>query len=117
MSAAADAGQAAAPYEALAELAERELLIASCGDPERVGELADVARERAAIVAALPDVPPAAAEPALVRAAATQARTTTQLALRAAEVRTALAEVERGRRTARGYGMGGVARPTLDRAG
>ena len=106
----------AAPYEALAALAERELLLVSSGDPEHLDELAAVASERASIVAALPARPPAAAESALARAATTQARTTNAIALRVAEVRRALAEIDRGRRTARGYAAGPVARPSLDQA-
>jgi dihydroorotase-like cyclic amidohydrolase len=105
-----------APYEALAALAERELLLVSAGEPEQLDELAVLASERAAIVASLPARPPAAAEPALARAATTQARTTSALAVRAAEVRRSLSEVERGRRTARGYGLGAPERVSVDQA-
>lgn len=105
-----------APYEALAALAERELLLVSVGDPERLDELAALASERAAIVASLPARPPAAAESALARAATTQARTTSALAVRIAEVRRSLGEVDRGRRTARGYGVGAPARASVDQA-
>jgi hypothetical protein len=107
----------AGPYEALAALAEQELLLVSCGDPARLDELAGLASERAAIVAALPVSAPAGARPALARAAETQARTTGALALRVAEVRRALAEADRGRRTARGYGGAPAPRPSLDLAG
>lgn len=106
----------AAPYEALAALAERELLLVSSGDLERLDELAAVAVERAAIVAALPPRPPAAAESALVRAAATQERTTNALALHAGELRRSIAEVDRGRRTARGYGAAPAPARSLDQA-
>lgn len=107
--------EGAAPYETLAQLAERELLLVSAPDAD-VDELAALERERAALVAALPARPPAAAEPALARAARAQAAVTRMLAQRVAELRRALVEVDRGRRTARGYGAAPTARPSLDHA-
>lgn len=107
---------AAAPYDALAELAERELLLVSAPDGPDADALAALERERAALVARLPAQPPAAAEPALARAARAQAGVTRMLAQRVAELRRTLVEVDRGRRTARGYGGGPAPRPSLDRA-
>jgi hypothetical protein len=72
------------PYLALVAIAEREHAVALSG--ERFDELAAIAGERAALVAALPAQAPASARPALERAAGLQLATTA--ALRAALDRT-----------------------------
>lgn len=108
------------PYEALARLAERELeLVAGDELPtdEQLDELAALQLGREALVAELPPNAPAAAAPALARAAALQERVTTELTARTAQARRALADVERGRRTAHGYGGRTPVRGTLDLAG
>lgn len=107
----------AGPYEQLAELAERELAIVSAFALERLGELVAIAQQRARLVAALPDRPPAEARLALARAAALQQRTTAALTRLLAELGRDLGDVERGRRAAAGYGLQAPARPVLDRAG
>lgn len=107
---------AAEPYERLAALAEQELALAI--EPELDPQaLSDLLMERDALVAALPQRPPAVAAPSLARAAALQERITLELATRAAETKRSLGLVEQGRRTARGYGDSTPARVGLDVAG
>jgi hypothetical protein len=90
-----------AAYEQLVELIEQELELAGLG---RFDELADGGAERAALMANLPAVPPPGAHTPLERAALLQQRLTVEL-LRAREtLLRALSDVERGRRTVRGYG-------------
>lgn len=90
-----------AAYARLAELAERELELAREG---RLDELEALAAERAGIVAGLPDDPPAPAQQALERCSAFQAATTELLARARAELARDAEQIDRGRRTARGYG-------------
>ncbi len=97
----------AAPYERLAELAEAELAACEAGRPEVA---TDLYAEAAAIVAGLPSRPPAAAEPALRRAALAQQRTAELLAARLAERGADLERLRRGREAARSYAAGAAAR-------
>jgi hypothetical protein len=108
---------AAAPYERLAELAERELTLVSAFELSRIGELVALAQERTTLVASLPAQPPAAARAALVRAAECQQRTTALLARICHDVGRELGDVDHARRAARGYAVAAPARPLLDRAG
>jgi hypothetical protein len=109
--------QDAAPYERLAELAERELAIVCAFEPHRIDELLDVIEERNALVATLPERPPALARAPLARAAALQQRTTATLTRLRGELGRSLGELERARRAARGYGMQLPRRARLDRSG
>ncbi|MBS1677412.1 MAG: hypothetical protein JST08_08505 [Actinobacteria bacterium] len=89
-----------AAYERLAELAEAEL--AAC-EGERPEDLADLYAEAAAIRPPLPGRPPAAAEPALRRAAAAQERIGQLLGARLAERGNDLERVHRAREAAHAY--------------
>ncbi len=91
---------ASTPYDALLELIERELELAGEG---RFEELARVSQASAALVASLPETPPASAREPLERAALIQRRLTIELLRGRETVLLALAEIERGRRAARGY--------------
>lgn len=106
-----------APYERLAELAERELALVSTFELSRIGDLVALAQERTTLVDALPERPPAAARPALARAAALQERTTAALARLCHDIGRELGHVDHARRAARGYGRGPAARPLVDHAG
>jgi hypothetical protein len=108
---------AADPYEAIAALAERELALVTAHRLPSLEDLDELLRQRDALVASLPAVPPAEAAPALARAMALQERTTVELTRRAAEVRRSLGDVELGRRVARGYGTPGRIVGSLDTAG
>jgi hypothetical protein len=89
------------PYAVLVELAERERDLVDAGSVE---QLAPLAAERAALVAALPDQAPPAALPALERAAALQRATSAALEAAMAETRRRLGAVDRGRDAVRAYG-------------
>jgi dihydroorotase-like cyclic amidohydrolase len=106
-----------APYERLADLAEREHALISAFDVSRLGELVALAQERTSLVDGLPERPPAAARDALRRAHALQERTTAALVLLRAEFGQRLGELDRARRAANGYGMGLHARSCVDHAG
>lgn len=106
-----------APYERLAELAEREHALVAAFDVSRLGELVALAQERTTLVEGLPERPPVAAREALKRAHALQERTTAALVLLRAELGQRLAELDRARRAANGYGMGLRARSCVDHAG
>lgn len=99
----ADAGrrqQQAAPYEALARMIERELELLGNRDYDGLETLKS---ERDALIATLPQHPPAAARPALQRAALMNKRLEIEiLRIREALVLEAV-NVERVGRTARGY--------------
>lgn len=105
------------PYERLVTLAEEELALVTAEELPAVDALEALVAERDRIVAALPARPPAAAKPALARAAALQERTTGEFAVRVAEAREALGHVGQGRRVARGYGDSTPQRGALDLAG
>lgn len=89
-----------APYEALARMIERELELICSRDYDAMDALK---AERDALIASLPQTPPAAARPALQRAALMNKR----LEIEILRLRDALlldaANVERVGRTARGY--------------
>ncbi len=89
-----------APYEALARMIERELELIGTRDPDA---LAALKSERDALIATLPDTPPASARPALQRAALMNKR----LEIEILRIREALviefANTERVSRTVRGY--------------
>jgi hypothetical protein len=91
---------AAAPYETLARIVERELELIGEG---RLDELAALKAERAALVATLPETPPACARPALERAALLQRRVAIEIVRRREAVVLELARLEQVRRTAQGY--------------
>jgi hypothetical protein len=87
-------------YAALVRLAERERQLVDDG---RFEELAAVAGERTALIAALPPQAPPAARPALERAYALQSATAAALRASLAEVRHEMAALNRGRGVARAY--------------
>jgi hypothetical protein len=89
-----------APYETLARIFERELEVLGAG---RLDELEGLAREREALIAGLPETPPASARPALERAVLMHKRVTIELIRRREAIVLELAQVEQVRRVARGY--------------
>jgi hypothetical protein len=89
------------PYVALLRLAERELELAGAGE---FGALAEIAAERDALIATLPDVPPADARETLERTALIQERTTIELQRGREQMLLAVRHVTHGLRAARGYG-------------
>lgn len=101
-------------YDALAELAERELELVSAGEIEGLTALRE---QRTALVATLPPTPPAAARPALERAAALQARVTEALAERVRDGNLELRHVSRGRTAVRGYAAPGAPIRLVDHSG
>jgi hypothetical protein len=101
-------------YDALAELAARELELVSAGTIE---ELPGLYAERSALIAKLPATPPATARPVLERTAALQARVSAMLEERMREHGTELRKLTHGRTAVRGY-AGPVERLKLvDQAG
>ena len=90
----------AAPYEALVGMIEHELELATEG---RIAELAVANEARAQLMAQLPDIPPPAAAPALVRAELMNARLTIELQRRREALLRAISELEHVRRATRGY--------------
>jgi len=88
------------PYEALAELADRELELAGLG---RYDAVLALARERDAIIARLPASPPPHARATLERAALTQERVSIELMRGQAQILFGLRRIEHVRRVARGY--------------
>lgn len=106
-----------APYERLAELAERELALVTAFEPARIGDLVALQQARTTLVASLPGRPPAAARGALSRAHEAQLRTSAALTVLCDQLGHELGDVDRGRQAARGYGTGMPARPVLDRTG
>ena len=101
-------------YAELAALAERELELVSAGDFD---ELPALQRERDALVASLPDTPPAAARPSLERAAQLQERVSAALSGAIADVGGEIDRVERGRTAVRGYAPATEPRRVLDQTG
>lgn len=101
-------------YEALAELARRELELVSAGEVELLPELH---RQREALVAALPPAPPAAARPLLERTAALQARVTHALQERMRESGSELRKLSHGRTAMAGYAPRDERLKLVDRAG
>ena len=88
-------------YQRLLTLAKLEHELALQGDLEAMERLDS---ERRAIVAGLPDKPPAEAKPALVEMARVQAETTRVLTEAKRELAAEMGEVDRTEQTARGYG-------------
>ena len=101
-------------YDALAEVASRELELVSAGTME---ELPGLRARRNALVAALPDTPPAAAGPALERTAALQEQITAVLAERLQETGAELRKLTHGRTAVQGYAPAGERQKLVDRAG
>ena len=89
------------PYQRLLTLAKLEHELALQGDLEGMERL-DV--ERRALVASLPDKPPAAAKPLLVEMARIQAATTAALAEARKRIADEMGDVEKTGETARSYG-------------
>ncbi len=90
----------AAPYESLARMIERELELICTRDQDA---LAALRAERDALIASLPDTPPACARPALQRAALMNKRLEIEI-LRLREALVLEADnIQRVSRTARGY--------------
>ncbi|HEX7292525.1 MAG TPA: hypothetical protein VF250_15505 [Conexibacter sp.] len=106
-----------APYEQLAELAERELALVTAFEPARIGELVALQQTRTTLVAALPPQPPAAARAALLRAHELQQRVTAALTLLCDQLGRDLTGLERGRQAARGYAAAPPPPALIDRAG
>ena len=102
------------PYAALVTLAERELELASTGSLE---ELAELQRERNALVASLPATPPASARPALGRAASLQAQVTDVLSTALGAIGGEIERLDRGRTALRGYAPATQPRRVLDQTG
>jgi hypothetical protein len=88
------------PYDALADIAQRELELVSAGAVDRLSELH---AQRHAIVATLPTTPPATARPALERAAELHARVTALLEERMRGTGAELRRLSQGRTAMRGY--------------
>ena len=88
------------PYWALVALAERERAMVTDG---RHDELAALDAERTALLATLPDRPPAVARPALERLSALQQATTATLAAALADVRNQLGGMDDRHRAVRAY--------------
>jgi hypothetical protein len=101
-------------YDALAELATRELELVSAGEMEG---LPGLRAERTALIAELPATPPAAARPALERAAAAQARISALLEERMRERGNELSKLNHGRTAVRGYAGPDERMKLVDRAG
>jgi len=92
------------PYESLVVLAEREVVLLSSYRSEKQPELQQIAREREALIAALPAQPPIEARPALERAAELNERSHALLVLHREEVVHQLGAAAHTRRAAHGYG-------------
>jgi hypothetical protein len=89
-----------APYEVLARMIERELELVGDGDYEALAELKS---DRDALIATLPETPPATARPALQRAALMNKRVEIEIVRRREALLIQFANVELVDRTARGY--------------
>jgi hypothetical protein len=88
-------------YQRLLTIAKLEHELALQSDLEGLDRLD---AERRAIVATLPEKPPAAAKPALVEMARIQAETTAVLQAARKRIAEELADVDKTGQTARGYG-------------
>jgi hypothetical protein len=89
-----------APYEALAELIERELELLG---ESRLEELAQLKLARTELVQSMPAKPPAAAREALERCVLLQQRVRIEILRVREAVLLELVQLERARRTAEGY--------------
>lgn len=96
----------AVAYDALAALGERALVAAGTGDGELLERLLG---EWEALAAVLPAAPPAAAGPALTRAAAAHDQLGVLLRAARTDAGDGLARTSTGRRVASGYGARGAA--------
>ncbi len=90
----------AAPYESLARMIERELELICTRDQDA---LAVLRAERDALIASLPNTPPACARPALQRAALMNKRLEIEILRLREELVLEAANLQRVSRTARGY--------------
>jgi hypothetical protein len=102
------------PYAELAALAERELELVSAGAYDGLPALQ---AERDALVASLPESPPAAARDSLERAARLQQQVSAALSAAIGDVGGEIERVGRGRTAVRGYAPPGEPRRLLDRTG
>ena len=102
------------PYEALAELAERELELVSAGT---LDDLPALHQRRDTLVAALPAAPPPAARPALERAAAVQALVAEVLTEGMQAASAELGRLGHGRTAVNGYAPPSERVKLVDRAG
>ena len=102
------------PYDALADLAERELELVSAGDVEGLPALHE---RRDALVATLPQRPPLEAAPSLERAAAAQSKVTLALAERLRESGAELRKLSTGRTAMARYVPHDEQLKLVDRAG
>jgi hypothetical protein len=100
----------AAPYEKLARSIERELELVGEG---RFAEVLSLQAERDALIARLPDIPPADARPALKRATLMHKRVEIEYLRQRERLLRATARVQQVRRTARGYAPPRQARPRV----
>ena len=103
-------GSEAAPYDTLARSIERELELVGEGRFDEVAALYD---ERAALIATLPEIPPAAARPALQRAALMSKRVEIEILRYREALVLEHARVRRIGRAARGYAIPRQSRPNV----
>ena len=102
------------PYDALAAIAERELELVSAG---AMDELPGLRAQRSAVVAMLPETPPADAKPALERTAQVQARISAILEERLQQTGAELRRLTKGRTAMRGYAPPVEPQKLVDQAG
>jgi hypothetical protein len=102
------------PYDALADIAQRELELVNAGAVDRLSELH---AQRHAIVATLPSAPPATARPALERAAKLHARVIEALEERLRDTGGELRRLTQGRTAMRGYAPPVERHKLVDQAG
>ena len=101
-------------YDALAQLAERELELVSAGS---LDDLPALHQRREALVATLPATPPAAARPALERAAAVQELVSQVLQDGLQAVGAELRKLDHGRTAVNGYAPQRERTKLVDQAG
>ena len=109
-----DRRTAVSPYDALAEIAQRELELVRAG---AVDKLSALHAQRNAITATLPATPPATAKPALERAAELHARVIAALEDRMRGTAGELRKLSQGRTAMRGYAPPVEPRKLVDQAG
>jgi hypothetical protein len=101
-------------YDALAELAQRELDLVSAGEMDKLPALRD---QRNALVATLPAAPPPSARAALERTTALQERISALLEDGVQVVGAELRKLTHGRTAMRGYAPADERLKLVDRAG
>jgi hypothetical protein len=101
----------ATPYEQLAESYEHELELVGEG---RLDEVAQLAANRAALIASLPATPPSSARPALERAQLMSKRAMIEIMRRRDAVLIELERIAQVDRTARGYAPKRARRPHVE---